>query len=55
MILLKWYSIIVLILIETMLIYKVYFNITTKDDFKYNLIAFIMMLPILYLALSFEV
>ena len=55
MVLLKTYSIVVLVIIEAMMMYKAYTKMNNKEEYKYDLIAFFIMLPILYLVLSYEI
>lgn len=55
MLILKWYSLILITIIEGFMIYEVYNRIDKKEDFKYQLIGFILMLPVLYLIIAFEV
>lgn len=55
MAILKTYSIVVLVIIEAMMMYKAYTNMSNKEEYKYELIAFFVMLPVLYLCLAFEV
>ena len=42
-------------IIEGFMIYEVYNRIDKKEDFKYQLIGFILMLPVWYLTIAFEV
>lgn len=49
--LLKWYSLILITIIEGFMIYEVYKRIDKKEEFKYQLIGFILMLPVWYLTL----
>ena len=55
MTILKIYCVIVLVAFEATALYKTYTNMQKEEDFKYDLIAFFIMLPILYLCLAFEV
>ena len=51
MLVLKWYSLILITIIEGFMIYEVYNRIDKKEEFKYQLIGFILMLPVWYLTL----
>lgn len=55
MALLKWYSLILITIIEGFMIYEVYNRMNNKEEFKYQLIGFILMLPVWYLIIAFEV
>ena len=51
MLVLNWYSLILITIIEGFMIYEVYNRIYKKEEFKYQLIGFILMLPVWYLTL----
>lgn len=45
--LLKWYSIIFISILMISMIFKVYNKMDIKEDYKYDLIGFLMLIPVL--------